>query len=241
VSSNYFIKPEYKARTTSATLDAADTDESYWTETRIQLSSQYQRYVYQLAAAYIQQNAYTSFLDLGSGPGTKVAQLIRPVCSHMVLVDQASVAVHVRRILPEASFIAANLEEINMDLGELFDLIICADVIEHLVEPNHSVDFIHSHLAPHGLAIISTPERDYLRGEDSLHSPKEEHVREWNAVELRQYLESRGFAVQEQLYFPQRPLPDFVLTKWLSPALWQSVPWLRKRWGTTQVAVCHKS
>ena len=67
------------------------------------------------------------------------------------------------------------------------DLVICSDVIEHLVEPNELLSYIRSLDAR--WAVISTPERDVVRGIEHLGPPPNpHHVREWNGVEFVDYV-----------------------------------------------------
>ncbi len=67
------------------------------------------------------------------------------------------------------------------------DLVICSDVIEHLIDPNALLTYINS-LQPQW-AIISTPERDVVRGAADFGPPASpHHVREWNSSEFIEYL-----------------------------------------------------
>lgn len=46
-----------------------------------------------------------------------------------------------------------------------------------------------------GYLLISTPERDKLRGEGCNYSPNKHHIREWNKSEFLTYLEQSGLVV----------------------------------------------
>jgi SAM-dependent methyltransferase len=77
-----------------------------------------------------------------------------------------------------------------------FDLIICADVIEHLVDPDVVLRWIRLFSKPTSRIVLSTPERDLRRGRRSLGPPENlGHVREWNSREFCAYLDSRGFDI----------------------------------------------
>ena len=110
--------------------------------------------MYQLARSLLRQRGARSFLDVGAGPGTKLAELIAPLCSDLVLVDQPSSRELARQLLPGARFIAANLDSIDLQLGRGFDLIACADVLEHLENPVPCLHFIRNHLNPGGIALL---------------------------------------------------------------------------------------
>jgi SAM-dependent methyltransferase len=173
-------------------------------------------------------------MDVGCGYPWKFALMIRPVAGRQLLVDQPSTASLVRELCPGADFLGVDLEQIDGELRERFDLVICADVLEHLVDPDPCVAFIRRHLSASGWAVFSTPERDFLRGRGCDHCPKREHVREWNSDEFRAYLRSRGLTVVEQRWFPQRRLTGFEygLSRVLGPRCWP------RRWASCQMAVC---
>jgi SAM-dependent methyltransferase len=210
------------------------TDARFWTPERLRTSARYQYFVYVLCRDLMRARRLRSFLDVGSGPGAKVAELIAPDCDDLLLLDQPSARELVARQLPHAGFVAADLDALELDLGRRFDLIVCADVLEHLKDPRGCVRFIRSHLAAGGVAVLSTPERDNLRGPDCMASPHPEHVREWNAAEFRAFVESCGLAVERQLLMPQLRSTrlERVASRWLGRFV------LRRRWAGCQVLVC---
>jgi SAM-dependent methyltransferase len=131
-------------------------------------------------------------------------------------------------------FIAADLSEIDIDLDRKFDLIICADVLEHLLNPNPCLEFIGRHIISNGVAILSTPERDNLRGKDSDHSPHPAHVREWSGQEFREYLEHQGWAIRQYHLYPQARLNPIEQIAWKI----LGSGFLRRRWASCQAVVC---
>ena len=84
------------------------------------------------------------------------------------------------------------------------ELVVCCDVIEHLVNPDLLLTYIKDRMDVNGIAVISTPERDRLRGKGSNSSPNKYHIREWNFKEFAQYLENRDFEIIN--HFVQFPL-----------------------------------
>ncbi len=230
MTDRYGIRDDYRARRAARVHDASD---AYWTPSRIALSGEWQYDVYRLARKLVRERGAKSVLDVGSGPGTKLRDLIAPVCRDLTLVDQASTREIAERSVPGARFVGADLAEIELDLGRRFDLVICADVIEHLLDPDPCLEFIRRHVSPDGAAVISTPDRDHLRGPDCLSSPHPEHVREWSGGELRAYLESRGLHVERQDWFPLRRANalDFALGRLLGRLVG------RRRWAACQVVV----
>lgn len=73
-------------------------------------------------------------------------------------------------------------------------VLVCSDVIEHLVDPRPLVRSIRESQAE--VVLISTPERDVQYGYDHM-GPSNNlcHVREWNAAELKCFLEQEGLVV----------------------------------------------
>lgn len=99
---------------------------------------------------------------------------------------------------------ADDLEREESSIGEHFDLIICSDVIEHVVRPDNLLSYIHSICHKRSQMILSTPDRDRLRGVHNQQSPKPEHIREWNYEELEAFLVSSDYEVTE--HFHQFPM-----------------------------------
>jgi hypothetical protein len=89
------------------------------------------------------------------------------------------------------------------------DLVICADVIEHLDNPDDLLDFIDD--IDFRLLIISTPERDGQAGKNDFGPPENtSHYREWNAVEFKNYLR-QWFVVKDQVIFTTKSITQVVI------------------------------
>lgn len=195
------LRPGYRENFTRQTWEGQRAG-AYWHPQRTALSSDYQLDVYLRARHIALEVGAHSVMDVGSGPGMKAARLFCDVLSDVVLVDQPTTERLVAKRCPSASFVAANLEEPSIDLGRTFDLIVCADVIEHLLDPAPCLRFIQRHAAPDTWIVLSTPERDYARGLDCLACDKPEHVREWNGFEFVEMLAAHGFHVVRQHLCP---------------------------------------
>jgi 2-polyprenyl-3-methyl-5-hydroxy-6-metoxy-1,4-benzoquinol methylase len=228
---SFFIKDGYRPNFVQNTFDN-EGGEAYWTQERIKISAKYQFDVY--ADALRQLPATGRLLDIGCGPPQKLNRMLGRDAREVWLVDQPSTVALAKRLLPSANFVAANLEEIDIDLGVRFDVIICADVIEHLVNPDPCLAFIRRHLDYEGVAFISTPERDVLRGRNCMDSPHPMHVREWNQTEFCALLEAREFLIERQYLVPQQKLPSW--KKWLGRLM--NVTGMPPAWYSCQVAVC---
>jgi len=76
-------------------------------------------------------------------------------------------------------------------------VIVCADVLEHLVDPTHVLALLRRWLDIAPIALLSTPERDLVRGPDHIGPPPNpSHVREWNLAEAERLLVSAAVNVE---------------------------------------------
>jgi SAM-dependent methyltransferase len=232
-NSRYCIRPDYQPNLARA-ADTAAQQPAFWTPERIATASRYQYDVYRMAAALMRQPGVASVLDVGCGPPVKLRALLPDKRLSLHLVDQPESAPFAAKLLPGATFTAADLEIIDADLGRSFDLVICADVIEHLRNPDPCLAFIRRHLSPDGVMLVSTPERDILRGRDCRSCPHPDHVREWNGDEFGRFLQSRGWQVLRRGIMPQeRTLA--ALSLWGALLQRLGAP---PRWYSCQFALC---
>lgn len=228
---NYCIREDYVSRTEAKTY--VDNPANYWNKVRIASSGYYQYYVYKKAAELAGQMENCSFVDIGCGYPRKAKEIILPVVNDITLVDQPSMKELIEEQFSEMKFVPLNLEEVGVALEARFNCVVCADVIEHLLDPDILLSFIRKVLSPDGVAIISTPERDALRGTNCLSSPMEEHVREWNYKEFAEYLSLGGFEVLEHICMPQGRLT------WIEETALPVLKRLKvKRYNGCQTVVC---
>jgi SAM-dependent methyltransferase len=86
-------------------------------------------------------------------------------------------------------------------------VVVCADVIEHVIDPMLLLRKLKTCADRGALVLLSTPERDLVRGTADDGPPKNKaHVREWSLAELRALLREAGFEV----YFAGLTLNDHV-------------------------------
>jgi len=196
----------------------------------------YQYHVYLRGRALIQQHTLQSVLDIGCGPAFKLETLIAPVCQDIVGLDEPGIIDYCQSRFGFARFISYDIERAPFPLDRTFDLIICSDVIEHLVNPDKLLADIRSASTDKSLILLSTPERDELRGKGCMYSPKAMHVREWNYDEFAAYLASRGFLIEEHTLVP--PL-KFNWSRELFE-LWFSQLRTRRNFASCQMVVCKK-
>lgn len=200
---NYYIKTGYRARVLgNVTLDVNRKDE-YWSSKRVRNSASYQWGIYKYAASLIAHKDNAKVLDIGCGSGFKLYHIIGKCTDNIIGLDQQSAINYCRSHYNKGQWLVQNVEESDFQTDNL-DIIISADVIEHLVSPESLLRLIKRNATANTDIVISTPERDRLRGAECMISPKAEHIREWNMRELSNYLFANGFTIVK--HFLQVPM-----------------------------------
>jgi len=124
-------------------------------------------------------------IDLGSGSGEKLPPFEAEF--KLITVDYGNQAV-LEKVLKDFTFISYDL---NIGLPDILpqilkkSVIIFSDCIEHLTTPEHILRDLKI-ASEYALAIIiSTPDRDLVRGKSDFGPPANKlHVREWNLDEF---------------------------------------------------------
>lgn len=229
----YFIKDNYIENKEVNTYDSTD-EINYWNKERIHISTVFQYYVYKLGSYLIKQNKLNSFLDIGCGPAIKVQKLIKPYCENITLFDQPNTEQLALNNVPTAIFYGIDIEKDDININQEFDVIICADVIEHLFEPDKCLNIAKRHMGKESILILSTPERDNLRGKECNTSGNIAHVREWNKMELKMYIKNNGFSIKRHYTMPQKLLTPY------ENIIYKTIGLLikPKRWNNCQVIIC---
>jgi len=191
---DFFLPAGYRQQQRNLTLDDNRDADAYWSPWRVSESARWQRHVYEWAAKLGKAHACHSALDVGCGVGTKLKQHLIPVFHDVEGLDQPSALAIARKQGIRSPLTPVDLENPPTHLPRQFDLILCADVVEHLVDPDPMLAMIRSAAHESTIVLISTPERDRERGRDCRSSDKPEHVREWSRDEFRRFLVSRGFS-----------------------------------------------
>lgn len=201
---NYYIKNNYKVTNKINMTYDDNRDTQYWFEK--QRSSQvFQWQVYEYASRFCNSN--TRVVDVGCGTAFKLVNIIGKITGNIVGIDQLSPIESCNMNYTIGSFYADNFENPSLDYKEFVtnpDIIICSDVIEHIVDPDILLNFIKLLATSSTRIIISTPNRDRLRGTECTESLKPEHVREWNFEEFSCYLQNSNFKIFN--HFHQSPL-----------------------------------
>ncbi len=193
---NYCIRGDYVAREGEATLDES-RESLYWDRSRLLSSLAHQYDVYKYARGIIKKNTGIRVLDIGCGPATKLMRIIYPYANEVAGIDQESAINLCKKLYvgTKAKFYVDNFTKPRMKAKDKYDIIICSDVIEHVIDPDKLLDYIKRFAEKSTIIILSTPNRDIIRGQNNLRSPKKEHIREWNFSEFHKYVQSRDFEI----------------------------------------------
>jgi 2-polyprenyl-3-methyl-5-hydroxy-6-metoxy-1,4-benzoquinol methylase len=150
--------------------------------------------VYSTAARVARELGGRQIIDVGCGDGAKLSQLHPEF--EVVGVDFGRNIEECRRKYPFGTWIEQDLDRPDPIAVEPREgaVVISADVIEHLVDPDKLLSQLRALLDKAGAVVISTPDRERWRGPEDVGPPvNPAHVREWTAVEFARYLKSRGF------------------------------------------------
>jgi len=156
----------------------------------------WQPYVYEYAGKIAKKFTSKYIIDIGSGNGLKLKSFQN--CFSILALDYGDNEKLLRDNIGELTFISTNLEE---GIPYISDEILCnatvifSDVIEHIIDPGKLLfDLSIISKKAHAL-IISTPDRDKIRGINDFGPPENlHHVREWNIHEFEELLNKFAFS-----------------------------------------------
>jgi len=143
----------------------------------------YQKEVYQKAAEYMLIHQWTSVIDIGCGSGYK---LIKYLGDYQILgIDFEPVISQAQNDYPSHAWLKAE----NCILqDQKAQLIICADMIEHVEDPDEFMKSVIS-IKNWKCIMISTPERNLRRGRHHYGPPPNcSHWREWSKKEFFNFI-----------------------------------------------------
>lgn len=137
-------------------------------------------------------------LDAGCDAGVLAGLLLDRGCQ-VVGVDVRSSSIELaRQRCPTAQFHVRDIRSLRLD--EHFDVVVCTDVLEHLVEPERkrAITRLLAHLEPGGLMVVSFPSRLYFAVEPL-----------WKQVRRALYRRTTGWDDDEvHLPIDDLPLPN---------------------------------
>lgn len=178
---NYFIKKDYISRNSYTHHD--DTN----------LKDEAQNEVYLAAYELAKEHGFERIGDIGCGSAFKLLKYFSD--ADTVGFEIEPMLSTLRKTYPYNFW---SLSDFSRKLRQApFDMIICSDVIEHLVKPDDLLNWISNQFEFQYL-VISTPDRDLLNRvwTDPYYGPQSQsgppvnttHVREWSFSEFEVYI-----------------------------------------------------
>jgi SAM-dependent methyltransferase len=178
------------------------------------LTDEWQREVYLHAHQTMIENHFKSVLDIGCGSGYKLAQYLGEFDT-IGLELECNIAALQQRY-PQRRWEKCDL---TRPISQPVDLIICADVIEHLVDPDQLIRFIQQ--TQFQRLIFSTPDRSllYRPWKRRYWGPPRNsaHQREWTFREFSRYI-SGSFEILDHRISNRQQATQMVTCK--SPHRW---------------------
>ena len=173
MKNKFCINQDYVSRETYTHHD----DTSY--------KDQWQLEVYLKAKDIMEKNNYNDVLDIGCGSGYK---LINYLGRFNTVGTELEVNLNfLDNKYPNNKWIVSDFSctpKINCDV------LICSDVIEHLVNPDELMDYLSA--IDFKILLLSTPERELVHPSGSKHlfgpPANPSHIREWNYNEFGNYV-----------------------------------------------------
>lgn len=161
----------------------------------------YQDEVYKFAKTILNEENLNIVVDIGCGSGYK---LIKYFNNNLTIgIETEPCISFLRKIYPDKKWVdSGECEKSFPNFNQTCDLIICADLIEHMIDPTELLKYINKF--QYKYLIISTPDRYILKNKNkndglkSWHGPplNECHVREWEYNEFTKLLNDYFFIIQ---------------------------------------------
>jgi len=165
------------------------------TEQELEKSQLFQVKIYKAAARLAKTQNVKSVLDLGCGLPTKLLKYVCPVIEEVVGVDLPEKINAIPETMCKGRWIACDLNKGELDLGRKFDMIISADAIEHLENPDALLTIIKRHSHVNTMILLSTPDAESTMKQQNGRPANLQHKTEWKMSEFVRYLSASGFDV----------------------------------------------
>lgn len=182
---NYGLPSNYEARLQPQYFNDVLVDAHLW-----------QADVYRLAAILAQRARAPRLVDIGCGRGTKLLQYQNDLA--IVGVDYGANIEHLRENWPVGNWFNYDLEH-EIIPPEFFwgSVVICADIIEHLINPEALIETLRNACQTAAYVLVSTPDRERLYGGAQMGPPDNlAHVREWTLDELDDWFMKKELPIQ---------------------------------------------
>lgn len=181
---NYGLKPSYMARSKPEYFSDSLPDSTAW-----------QADVYRLAAGLALKANVKRLVDIGCGQGGKLASYAGEF--EIVGYDYGDNIAKCQQAYPEGQWHTADLESESITTGFQDSVVICADVIEHLIKPDMLLETLRNAAKTAAYVLVSTPDRMRVYRRDQSGPPGNPyHVREWTLNELESWFHDEQMPIR---------------------------------------------
>ncbi len=184
---NYEIKDGYKTNPPRQMMQTKDDAQTF------------QLQVYKYVRELIINNQLESLLDIGCGMPEKLKLFIAPICKKIWGVDHKNV---IDEIVKNESYgfgTWIDSDTFGVELCLRIDVILAADIIEHLENPIILLNSIKEVATETTFIVISSPDRETLNNPNG--PPNNlNHVREWTKVEFIKFLHLNNFIILQAFW-----------------------------------------
>lgn len=154
--------------------------------------------VYRAAVLLAERSGVQRIVDIGCGRATKLFLYAGEF--DVVGIDYGANIQQLKETAPQHEWHEINLET-EIVPAEIFQdsVVICADVIEHLIAPDNLIQNLRNAVVGATFVLVSTPDRErmYSAGAAEKSGPPSNpaHVREWTLQELAMWFESEQLPI----------------------------------------------
>lgn len=181
----YELKPTYISRVEPTYFEDALPDSTAW-----------QADVYRLAAILARQVGAKRLVDVGCGRGEKLMQYAHQF--EVTGIDFGNNIDYCRQQHHTGSWISFDLNQSSVTANMFSDsVVICADVIEHLPNPDALIETLRHAAETAKYVLVSTPDRLRVHKKDHDGPPVNIfHIREWSLAELEAWFIAESLPVR---------------------------------------------
>lgn len=154
--------------------------------------------VYRLAASISMLHDRHKIVDVGCGSAAKLLQLDSRI--ETIGFDHPIIFEKLAEVSPDRTWFPIELDRkisLRRDMRRVFtdSTVVCSDVVEHLLSPQHLLEMLHKIRSRSQCLIMSTPDRIKNWGGDHIGPPPNPaHVQEWTLQEFGKLLDHFGLS-----------------------------------------------